>query len=165
MNRSKGSRKPSGDLEVIARHWQYVPEQMKANFVAMISYFKPEANGACFPTPPGTDWGDVEIVLLSPEEARFTVGTVSHCYTYRALGLVSRRPANKPSAEWRMLRTYADNPEPDAYYRLPFRGSLKVETSKFRRWLQGFFGLPGDPLQPFETKKWLPRFKIRADYL
>jgi hypothetical protein len=110
-------------------------------------------------------WADVEIVLLSPEEAKFRVATVSHRYTYRTLGLVSRRPANKPSAEWRMLQTYAENPEPDAYYKLPFRGSLKVETSKFRRWLQRFFGLPGDPLQPFETKKWLPRFKIRADYL
>jgi hypothetical protein len=62
-----------------------------------------------------------------------------------------------------MLRTYAENPEPDAYYKLPYRRSLKVEISKFRRWLQAFFGIPGDPLRPFQSDKWLPRFKIRVD--
>jgi hypothetical protein len=63
-----------------------------------------------------------------------------------------------------MLRKYAENPEPDAYYKLPDRDGLKVDISKFRRWLQGFFGIPGDPLRPFKPARWLPRFKIRADY-
>jgi hypothetical protein len=63
-----------------------------------------------------------------------------------------------------MLQTYAENPEPDAYYRLPSRDYLKVEISKFRRWLQTFFGIPGDPLKPFKTGLWLPKFKVRAEY-
>jgi len=44
---------------------------------------------------------------------------------------------------------------------LPNRDGLKVDISKFRRWLQGFFGIPGDLLKPFKSARWLPRFKIR----
>jgi hypothetical protein len=140
-------------LEIVIRHWPHAPAHIKRVCVELLSNCRPESNGIRFPTPPGTTCGDIEIVLLSAEEARITVGVVSHCYTFRELGLAGRRQKNKPSAEWRVLRTYAENPEPDAYCKLPFRRSLKVEVSKFRRWLQGFFGLPDDPLQAIRDPK------------
>jgi hypothetical protein len=158
------SQSVANDLEIVIRHWPHAPDHIKRVCVELLSHCKPESNGARFPTPARSTWADVEIVLLSADEARITVGTVSRSYTFHELGLVGRRKKNKPSAEWRVLRTYAENPEPGAYYKLPFRRSLKVEISKFRRWLQGFFGLPEDPLQPFDPNRWLPRFKIRAEY-
>lgn len=155
----------SDDLETIVRHWPHLPAHVRQTLVELVSNYAPRPlHGPRFPTPALKTWSDVEIVLLSPDEARITVGTVTQCYTFSALGLTDLRHPQRPRVEWRMLRTYAENPEPDAYYKLPYRDSLKVEISKFRRWLQGFFGIPGDPLRPFKPARWLPRFKIRADY-
>jgi len=117
-----------------------------------------------FPTPAGAAWNEVEIVVLSQREAEIKVRDVVQHYSFASIGLASSRNSKRPRAEWRMLVTYAENPEPDAYFKLPKRDNLKVDISKFRRWLQGFFGIPGDPLRPFKPARWLPRFKIRADY-
>lgn len=153
---------PEG-LEIVIRHWPHMPDHLQRSFAEVAGYYSPKSsNGKRFPTPEGAT---VEIVLLTRKEARITVGAVCHSYTFAGLGLANSRRPSEPRAEWRMLRTYAENPHPDAYYRLPYRKSLKVETSKFRRWLQGFFGLPGDPLRPFRPARWLPRFRIRAEYL
>jgi hypothetical protein len=91
-------------------------------------------------------------VLLSPHEAEIKVHDVIQRYGFAAIGLADGRNSERPRAEWRMLVTYAENPEPDAYYKLPDRDGLKVDISKFRRWLQGFFGIPGDPLKPFSRR-------------
>jgi len=96
--------------------------------------------------------------------AEIKIGTVVRSYTYAALGLVDQRSGKRSRGEWRMLRKYAKNPQPDAYYKFPFRKNLKIEISRFRRWLQRLFAIPGDPLRPFKSANWLPRSKIRADY-
>ena len=152
------------DIESILRRWPYVPEHVRALIAESVSHYGPATAEKCFPTPAGASWADVEIVLLSPEEAEIKVGDVCRRYTFAAAGLADKRNPKRPLSEWRMLRTYAENPEPDAYHKLPKRGNLKVDISKFRHWLQGFFGIPDDPLKPFKTGLWLPRFKIRADY-
>jgi len=152
------------DFETMARHWPYVPDHAKRTMIDLVSSYGPAVDGKRFPTPPGINWADIEILLLTPQEAKFTAGSVSQSYTFAAVGLADKRNTKRPRAEWRMLRTYAENPEPDAYYKLPYRENLKVDISNFRQWLKGFFGLPGDPLKPFKTGLWLPRFKIRADY-
>jgi hypothetical protein len=154
----------SDELESVMRRWPYLPDHLRRSLVEIVSHYGPPAVTARFPTPPGSDWPDVEIVMLAEEEARITVGSVTQAYSFAAVGLADRRNPKRPRAEWRMLRTYAENPEPDAYYRLPTRDYLKVDISKFRRWLQGFFGIPGDPLQTFHHGRWRPRFKIKTDY-
>lgn len=159
-------KKPTHDedaLDIVLRHWPHVPAHARRTIVELVSVYKPRGSERQFPTPADATWVDVEIVLLSSSEARITVGAVSKSYTFSALGLADNRRLDRSRLEWRMLRTYAENPEPDAYYKLPYRRNLKVEISKFRRWLQGFFCIPGDPLRPFESDKWLPRFKIRAE--
>lgn len=152
------------DIEIILRHWPHVPGYVRRTMVEMVSQYKPEAVAERFPTPAGAKWEDVEIVLLSPEEVKISVGCVTQNFSVASIGLADIRNAKKPRAEWRMLRTYAENPEPDAYYKLPARRSLKTEISRFRNWLKGFFGIAGDPLKPFKQARWLPKFKIRADY-
>ena len=166
----KAKKKPGppvgfpSELEIVVRRWPYLPDYVQRSLVEMVSHYGPPPVAQRFPTPEGSDWPDVQIVLLDDSTARVTVGAVQHQYTFSALGLAGRRYPSRPRAEWRMLQTYAENPEPDAYYKLPYRESLKVEISKFRRWLQGFFGLPGDPLKPFKPALWLPRFKISTAY-
>ncbi len=150
-------------IESIVRRWPYVPEHAKKTIVELVSHYGPPG-AECFPTPAGAAWSDVEIILISPDEAEINVGKVCKRYTFGDVGLADKRNPERPLNEWRMLRTYAENPEPDAYYKLPKRGNLKVDISKFRRWLQRFFDISGDPLKPFKTGLWLPRFKIRADY-
>ena len=103
-------------------------------------------------------------MLISEDEAEFKIGSVCRRYTFAAVGLADKRNSKQPRREWLKLRTYAENTEPDAYYRLPKSDNLKLDISLFRRWLQRFFGIPGDPLKPFKTALWLPRFKIRAEY-
>jgi hypothetical protein len=142
----------------------YVPAHVRKTLVEVVSHYGPPTAEKRFPTPAGAKWSDVEIVLISEDEAEIKVGTVCQRYTYAAVGLADKRDGKRPLREWRMLRTYAENPEPDAYYNLPKRANLKLDISLFRQWLQRFFGIPGDPLKPFKTTLWLPRFKIRAEF-
>jgi hypothetical protein len=163
---SKRGPKPAfdGHLETVLRHWPHLPEHVKRSLSELTSHYGPAPTEVRFPTPAGASWNEVEIVVLSQREAQIKVRDVVQCYGFAALGLASSRNSKRPRAEWRMLVTYAENPEPDAYYKLPKRDNLKVDISRFRRWLQAFFGIPGDPLKPFKPARWLPRFKIRADY-
>jgi hypothetical protein len=151
-------------IETILSRWPYMPEHVRKALVEVASHYGPPLAAKHFPTPPGASWTDVEILLISPDEAEIKIGTVCQRYTFADAGLVDKRDSKSPRREWRMLRTYAENPEPDAYYKLPKRGNLKADISSFRRWLQKFFGIPGDPLKSFKSALWLPRFKIRADY-
>jgi len=152
------------EIEMILRRWPHVPEHVRKTVVELFSHYGPPAAEVSFPTPAGATWGDIEIVLISPKIAEIKVGSVVRRYTYAAIGLADQRSGKRSRGEWRMLRRYAKNTEPDAYYRLPFRRNLKIEISRFRQWLQRFFGIPGDPLRPFRAARWLPRFKIKADY-
>src|SRR5689334_8783747 len=152
------------ELASITRRWPYVPEHVRKLMAEAVSHYGPAVGEKCFPTPAGATWADVEIVVVSPDEAEIRVGNVCRRYSFADAGLADKRDGKRPRREWRMLRTYAENPEPDAYFRLPKRSNLKKDISLFRLWLQGFFGIPGDPLKPFKTGLWLPRFKIRADY-
>jgi hypothetical protein len=152
------------DIEVILRHWPHVPVYVRRTMVEMVSQYKPEVLTVRFSTPAKAKWEDVEIVLLSPEEAKISVGSVVQNYSFASIGLGDSRNAKNPRTEWRMLRTYAENSEPDAYYKLPPRRGLKMDISRFRNWLKGFFGIAGDPLKAFKPARWLPKFKIRADY-
>ena len=151
-------------LESVQRRWPLLPNHVRLTIVELISHYGPPPVTVHFPTPSGVKWSDLEIVLNDPWEATMSIGGVTESYTFAALGLADKRSPKRPRAEWRMLRTYAENPEPDAYYKLPERENLKVDISKFRLWLKGFFRLPGDPLRSFESARWMPRFKIRANY-
>jgi len=154
----------NSEIEIILRRWPHLPLHIRTTIVELVSQYGPPQGEIRFPTPPNSTWTDVEVVLMSPEHARITVGAVTQAYNFATIGLGDGRQSNRPRTEWRMLRTYAENPEPDAYFKLPRRSSLKVDISRFRRWLKGFFGIPGDPLRPFKPARWLPRFTIRADY-
>ena len=164
MPKHSPQKEQDGELESILRRWPYVPEHVRKLVAEAVSHYGPPRAEKCFPTPAGAAWADVEIVLLSPDEAEIKVGTVCKRYTFAAAGLADKRNPKRPRREWAKLRTYAENPQPGAYYDLPKRTHLKADISLFRLWLQRFFGIPGDPLKPFKTGLWLPRFKIRVDY-
>jgi hypothetical protein len=152
-------------IELILRGWPHLPEHVRKTLLEIVSHYESPAALERFPTPAGAAWTDVEIVLISPDEAEIRVGSVCQRYTFAAAGLADKRNPKRPRREWRKLRTYAENTEdPDAYYKLPKRASLKADISLFRLWLQRFFGIAGDPLKPFKTGLWRPRFKIRVDY-
>ena len=153
---------PDG-LETIFRRWPYLPEHVQRTLVELVLHYGPARTATHFPTPMGANWEDVTIILRESSTVKITVGDIEREYTFAGLGLADRRRPKVPRSEFKMLRTYAENPQPDAYFKLPYREHLKVEISKFRRWLQGFFGIPGDPLKPFEGTHWLPRFKITEE--
>jgi hypothetical protein len=152
------------ELAKVNRNWPHVPEHVRRTIVELVSHYEPPTGKGKFPTPPGAEWRHVEIVLLSPEVAQISVGSITQRYTFAAMGLTDRRGGKRTRSEGQMLRTYALNPEPDAYHKLPYRENLKVHISRFRHWLQNFFGIAGDPLESFESGFWRPRFKIRALY-
>jgi hypothetical protein len=158
----KNTTPADASLEVILRRWPHLPEHVRKTLVELVGHYGPQAEMERFPTPMGAKWEDVEIVLLDDENVRITVGRISRTYTFSGLGLASQKHRHRPRTEWRMLKTYAENPAPDAYRRLPYRKNLKIDIARFRKWLLAFFGIPGDPLLPFATAKWMPRFKIRA---
>lgn len=151
-------------LDAVVKGWALLPEHVRVTVFEVVGFYASGGYRGTFETPAGADWSDVEMVLTGTEAVRITVGSVSRTYTFAMLGLASRKDASKPTREWRMLRTYAENPEPDAYYRLPYRRNLKMEISLFRKWLKRFFGIAGDPLRPFKTGLWRPRFRIRAEW-
>lgn len=151
-------------LEIIGRSWPFVPEHVRPMFVELISNYGPKPQAGRFPIPSRAKWSDVEILLTDHDRARITVAGVSKDYTLAGLGPEDKRRPGHPRREWRMLKTYAENPQPDAYHKLPHRKNLKLEISRFRRWLKEFFGIPGDPLKPFKSDLWLPKFKIGVDY-
>jgi hypothetical protein len=149
------------ELKILCRRWPHLPDYVRRALLDLVSKYGPAAISIRFPTPANAKWTDVEIILTSSHDAKMTVGDVTQYYSFTELGLADKRSPKRPRIEWQMLRTYAENPQADAYYRLPFRKNLKVDISKFRKWLQAFFGIPGDPLTPFATGKWMPRFKVR----
>jgi hypothetical protein len=163
MKKKKVKAKWDEGMETVVRRWEYLPGHVRRTIAEMVLHYGPAAGEARFATPVGAEWDEVEIVVCGADRARITVRGVTETYTFKGLGLEDKRRPGVARAEWRMLRTYAENPEPDAYYRLPKRRSLKVEISQFRRWLRAFFGIPGDPLKPFRSMLWLPRFKIRVE--
>lgn len=155
-------RRASDDVGIVVRNWVYVPSRLQQAMIRVAEAYAPVEVEDRFPTPSRATWEDVDIVLLAPKTVRISVRRVTRTYSFAQIGLADRRRPTLPRLEWRMLRTYAENPEPDAYYRLPKRRNLKVEISMFRRWLKKFFGIAGDPLKPFKPMLWLPRFQIRA---
>jgi hypothetical protein len=120
--------------------------------------------GACsFPSPPDAEWPEVEIVLVKPMQIRVTVRGVTRLYNHAEAGLASQRHPNRAKVEWRKLQIYAWHAgDKGAYYKLPKYAALRHDIAKFRKWLKSFFGIAGDPLQPFSSL-WLPKFKIRAE--
>jgi hypothetical protein len=162
MNKSKAPL--AKELEAISQNWLNVPEYVRRTIVELVSHYGPPPVKGKFPSVPGAEWRHVEIVLLSPDLAQVSVGSVTQRLTFAAMGLADRRSGKRVRSEGRMLRTYAENPEADAYHELPYRENLKVHISRFRHWLQRYFGIAGDPLQPFKSGYWRPRFKIRALY-
>jgi len=166
MNKSQKSKRLGDDgLETIVRHWPYFPDHARRTLIDLAERYCPTPGKYAFPTPAGSDWTDVTILLLTGNEAQITVGDTTRIYTFEQMGLQTERRPNRTKNEGKMLRVYAENPEAGSYFRLPFRENLKVHISEFRKWLQGFFGIAGDPLKPFKTAQWMPRFKIRAKYL
>jgi hypothetical protein len=164
MKRKDLKAASSTELELLNSAWPRLPKHVRNTISGLVQLYGARKSGVRFETPAGASWADVSIELIRAGTVRIAVKGVSRVYTFAELKLTDKRSPKKPNAVWRMLRTYAENPEPDAYYRLPYRRNLKVDISRFRTWLQGFFGIAGDPLKPFKTGLWRPRFKILEKY-
>jgi len=163
INARKVKEKIPDEMDVVARNWGSFPLRVRRRIVQIARAYDPVEEVECFPTPTGAAWHEVEIVFLAPEWVWVQVRDVKCTFTFSRMWLADKRKPGVARSEWRMLRTYAENPDPDAYYRLPQRPNLKMDISKFRRWLKKFFGIPGDPLLPFKPMRWMPRFKVRID--
>lgn len=160
----KTSRFSDDDLKAVVRCWPDLPEHARRTMVDLARSYWAASAGSVFPTPAGAGWADVTIVLLTPNDAQITVGAITRVFSFEQMGLLNARRSRSVKSEGKMLRVYAENPEAGSYFRLPFRKNLKIYIAAFRKWLQEFFGIPGDPLKPFESAQWLPRFKISAKY-
>jgi hypothetical protein len=124
----------------------------------------PKGPARAFPTPPGTDWGDVSLIV---DDLRVVVrvGEVAQTFTFAEAGFENRRKKGVADDLWVLLRLLASHRGElgtgDEITTKP--GKLKQKVSELRDRLRALLALAGDPFhsnrkgQPYRA-----RFAIRS---
>lgn len=115
-----------------------------------------------FPTPPGTTWEQVSIVITADADAaQVSAGGVTEPVTPAEMGMAHPRNPARFLESWKLLvrlATYGPiRPDsPDLSTKTPKR------VERLRDALQAFFGIPDDPFQPYrQVGGYAPRFSLR----
>ncbi len=117
--------------------------------------------GQRFPTPPGTTWEQVSIVITADgDEAVVTAGSVTEPASPARMGLAYARNPAKFTKEWGVLLLLAKHgrvgPE-DSEARLIAPKQVQRLKEKLRR----FFGITEDPFEPYrQARGYEPRFAL-----
>jgi len=115
-----------------------------------------------FPTPPGTPWEQVSMVITADgDAAQVSAGGVTEPVTPAEMGMAHRRNPNRFLESWKLLvRLATDGPiRPDSS---DFSLKTPKRVQRLRDDLQAFFGIPDDPFQPYrQAGGYAPRFSLR----
>jgi hypothetical protein len=119
---------------------------------------------AAFPTPPGTTWEQVE-VLVEERRVVVRVGDVSRSYGFTEAGFEDRRKRDMPDKAWLVLTTFARFSgvlgTGDTLATKP--GDLKKSVSNLRTRLCDLLGISTDPFAPVRKgQSYRTRFTIRS---
>jgi hypothetical protein len=116
-----------------------------------------------FPTPPGTTWDRVSIVITADEDAaQVSAGGVTEPVTPAEMGMAHPRNPSRFLESWKLLvRLAAYGPiRPDSR---DFSLKTPKRVERLRDDLQAFFGIPDDPFHPYrQAGGYTPRFNLRS---
>ncbi len=119
--------------------------------------------GRRFPTPPGTTWEQVSVVILAGgEEAQVTAGGVeAETATMADMNLALARNHTKPTKLWALLVVMALEGGLYATDRKHFDPQTPKRVERLRDRLQEFFGIGDDPFKPYhQVDGYEPRFAL-----
>ncbi len=120
---------------------------------------------AVFPTPPGTDWEDVEISFLSKDRAQLKVSHTTEIRDYAAMGFEDIRTGN-PIKAWAVLRLLGWSQASGNSINKVLMGAdwevAKKHIQTIRRKVRTVFGLPGDPVPFVRGRGFRARFRISS---
>ncbi len=115
-----------------------------------------------FPTPPGTTWERVSILITADEDAaQVSAGGVTEPVTPAEMGMAHPRNPNRFLESWKLLVRLATYGPigPDSR---DFSLKTPKRVERLRDALQAFFGIPDDPFQPYrQAGGYAPRFSLR----
>jgi len=114
-----------------------------------------------FPTPPGTTWEQVSILILAEGDgAQISAGGIAEPVTPAEMGMAYARNPARYTKDWNLLLMLAKCGRVE-----PRDAEARVITSKqverLRKKLQRFFGIEGDPFKPYrQVRGYEPRFSL-----
>ncbi len=123
---------------------------------------RPSPRGSRFPTPVGTPWEQVKIVILKDgDEAVVTAGGVTESVKPAQMGLAYTSNPSKLTKLWCLLIKLSRHGRIDFRNKLASRETTK-QIERLSTKLQAYFGIEDAPFKPYHVAKgYEPRFQIR----
>jgi len=117
---------------------------------------------AKYPTPPGTAWEQVEIVILADADgAIINAGAEAQDRTPDQMGMAYERNPKRPTKLWDLLLRFAAEEKIGPGSR-PWDDNIPKRVERLRHKLREMFGIDEDPFKPYhEVRGYEPRFMIR----
>jgi hypothetical protein len=115
-----------------------------------------------FPTPPGTSWEQVAILItVDGDAAQVSAGGITEPVTPAEIGMAHPRNPGRFLESWKLLvRLATDGPIRTNSRDFSLKTPKRIE--RLRDILQTFFGIPDDPFQPYRRAGgYAPRFSLR----
>jgi hypothetical protein len=91
--------------------------------------------------PPGTQWEDIEITLISDDTVRIKTPDREERFTYHELGLSDKRKGDAPTMLWRFLKVFAQNDGFICRENPDYDPLLPDSAKRLNKHLQNLFGI------------------------
>ncbi len=102
-----------------------------------------------FPSPPGLQWNEITIELMSLENIKINGKEIKKNYTLAELGLLDKR-TQKGNRLWVTLAKFAKNFEEIGIKDSEEDKIDKINVSDLRQLLQSIFDIKDDPFEPYK---------------
>lgn len=97
-----------------------------------------------FPTPPDTEWKDVQIRFTDGNTVTIKVGDVAKRVTYAEINM-KQANSGQPTVLWRLLQDFAGNDGRFDWHHPQASRQIKQRVCRLRKTLKVYFGLTADP--------------------
>lgn len=91
--------------------------------------------------PPGTQWKDIEITLVSDDTVRIKTPDWERRLTYHQLGFADKRKADEPIKPWRLLKIIAQNNGIISRENLKYDPTIPDTAKRLNTHLKKLFGI------------------------
>jgi hypothetical protein len=115
-----------------------------------------------FPTPPGTTWERVGIIIMADgDAAQVSAGGITEPMTPAEMGMAHPRNPSRFLESWNLLvRLATDGPIRTDSHDFSLKTPKRIE--RLRDVLQAFFGIPEDPFKPYrQVGGYAPKLRLR----
>ena len=114
-----------------------------------------------FPTPPGTQWKDIQIDMVSRESLVARVGGITKRFHGFDMGFRDGRRVDMLNKQWDLLETLAMNNGTLNWDAKGFKRPTQKRIEELNKVLRYFFGLTDNPIAPYKKKVgWVAKFQI-----